>query len=215
MSAVVLLLVGVVVYSNVDEQKAIDRSTLPEKVENSKGFQKWITNAKNKGVNIEADEFVLFEENEVFNSTWVNIYSIDEPGRKGEYEKMLADVQDVDEVSFSPSKRLYVDYRFIDRNGYKAGEVHLYGLRDDKIIDARALECKNDANCFFDRAFFLDNDVFVVSEYSLAEDFDTCQLNEICTYTVKLHVTDLKNNQRLIYESKEKELNLEELMPEI
>ena len=204
------------VYSNVMEQRAVDQSKLPEKVELNSGFQRWITNLKNKGLTIEADEFRLIEENEVYNTKWMKVYSIEEEGRKEKYEKTIAEHRDIKKVVFSPSDRLFIDYRFEPRNGYQPGEVRFYGLTEDKIINARALGCKNQANCYFDRGFFLDNDVFVISELSLAFDEDpTCGRTAECTFTFKLHVTDLKKNQRLIYESLAKELVLEKTIPEL
>ena len=62
----ILALVVVGVASNYYEQISIDKSKLPSKVEDSTGFQRWITNLKNKGVEIEADNFRFVEENEIY-----------------------------------------------------------------------------------------------------------------------------------------------------
>ena len=143
----IFLLTGATVYFNIQEQRAVDRSKIPEKGEAGKGFQKWITNLKNKDFVIEADEFRLVEENDLEILKYT-------------YEKH----KDIKGVVFSPSGEEFVDYRNIERYGYQTYEVRLYGLKEDKIIDARILDCSPKANCYFDRAYFLDNDVFVISE---------------------------------------------------
>ena len=40
--------IGLGVYSNIHQQNANDRSKLPSKVEDSRQFQRWITNLRNK-----------------------------------------------------------------------------------------------------------------------------------------------------------------------
>lgn len=206
LSASLFLLIGGGVYLNLQEKAAVDNSKIPEKLEEERGFQRWLTNAKNKDIPIEADEFRLAEENEIYNTKWMQVYSIEEPGKEKEFEAELAAKENTDHVIFSPSERIYLDYRNIAREGYKPHEVHLYGQKEDKILDARILECYNDANCYFDRAYFLDNDVFAVHEVSLADPADRCPANETCAYTFKVHLVDLINNKRWIYESEEKAL---------
>jgi hypothetical protein len=206
---------------NINEQLSIDRSKLPEKVEEEKGFQRWITNLKNKGLDfVDADEFTLVEENEIYNTKWMEVYSFDEPGRQEEFEQTIRERKDLPKVIFSPSERLFIDYRNEKRNGIKANEVHFYGARDDKIIDARILDCSVDANCYFDRAYFLSNDVFVISEFSRNihkrdKTAPKCAIDEECTYSIKIHVIDLINNSRLVYESKPFNIVLSQLIPEL
>ena len=206
---------------NFQQEKAIDRSKLPQKVERSKGFQKWITNLKNKDFEIEADEFRLKEENEVFNSTRMEIYSIDEEGREEELNKKLLENKDLDNVVFSPSERQFIDYRYETRGVLKnepiqPNDAYFYGLRDDKILNSRILTCNAKLNCIFDRAYFLDNNVFVISEFSRNEELEDeempkkCGTLDKCTYTIKINVIDLINNSNLIYESKPFELVLAE-----
>jgi hypothetical protein len=201
--------IGGGVYLNQREKAAIDNSKIPLKVEEDRSFQRWITNAKNKDILIEADEFRLAEENEIFNTKWIEVYSLDESGRKEEFEQNLEANRNIDQVIFSPSERIFLDYRNIKRGKYKAHEAHLYGQKEDKIIDARILECYNNNNCYFDRAYFLDNDVFVVHEVSLADEDDQCPKDETCAYTFKVHLVDLINNKRWIYESEEKALEFD------
>jgi hypothetical protein len=203
------LLIGAGVGLNLQEKAAIDNSKIPQKLEEERGFQRWITNAKNKGIEIEADEFRLLEENEIYNTKWIQVASIEEPGKREEFEENLESSKNMDQIIFSPSERMYLDYRNINRREYQANEVHLYGQKEDKIIDARILKCVNETNCYFDRAYFLDNDVFVVHEVSLADLLDKCSPKETCLYTFKIHLVDLINNKRWIYESKEKALELE------
>lgn len=218
----ILISVSFGVVLNQIEKQAVDRSKIPPKVEESRGFQRWITNLKNKEIDIEADNFEMVEENEIYNTKWMKVFSIDEEGKEDEYAQMISNANDLDKVVFSPSKRQYVDYRNEDRFGYKPNEVHFYGLRDDKIIDARIVDCSTDANCYFDRAWFLEdsNDVVVVSEIS--RDIDkkdqappVCTVNDVCTYTFKLHVIDLLRNSRLVYESQPFDTVLSTTIPEL
>ncbi len=209
LASLLFLFVGGGVYLNLREKAAIDNSKIPPKVEEDRSFQRWITNAKNKDIPIEADEFRLAEENEIYNTRWMKVYSLDEPGREEEFEQTLEANRNIDHIIFSPSDRIFLDYRNIKRGDYKAHEVHLYGQNEDKIIDARILECYNNNNCYFDRAYFLDNDVFVVHEFSLANKVDLCPKDETCSYTFKVHLVDLINNKRWIYESNEKPLEFD------
>ena len=219
--SLIFLLVGFGVFINVQEQLSVDRSKLPEKVEEHKGFQRWITNLKNKGLEyINADDFFLIEENEIYNTRWMKVYSLDEEGRQEEFEKTIADHRGIDGVIFSPSERLFIDYRHEKRGGYNPNEVHFYGVRDDKIIDARILDCSTRANCYFDRAYFLSNDVFLISEFSRTihkhdETTPECSIDTECEYSIKIHIIDLINNSRLVYESKPFNIVLSELKPKL
>ncbi len=217
----IFTLVALAAAINIQKQLSIDQSKLPEKVEEAKGFQRWITNLKNSGLEyVNADDFFLVEENEIYNTRWMEVYSLDEEGRQEEFEKTIDEHKDLKKVIFSPSERLFIDYRHEIRNGAKPNEVHFYGARDDKIIDARILDCSIRANCYFDRAYFLSNDVFVISEFSRdmhKRDTTTpeCPKDSECTYTIKIHVIDLINNSRLVYESKPFNIVLSQLIPEL
>ncbi len=216
----ILVLTGVGVYQNILKQKAVDRSKIPPKVELNKGFQRWITNVKNKDIDISADDFKLKEENEIYNTKWMTVASMDDTGKKEEFEKVIAVHKDTKKVVFSPSEREFIDYRNETRDGYLANEVHFYGQKEDKIVDAKLLTCSTNANCYFDRAYFLDNDVFVISEFSRNIDKKdqnvvTCAFDQMCTYTVKVHVIDLINNSRLVYESKPFEMNMSIMQKEL
>jgi hypothetical protein len=220
--AAIFLLVTAGVYLNIQEQLSIDRSKIPEKVEEYEGFQRWITNAKNKGLaELDADEFRLKEENEIYNTKWMQVYSSDNQEALENFETAANELKETEKVIFSPSGRAYLDYRHKNRDGYKSNEVHYHGIRDDKIIDARILDCSVRANCYFDRAYFLNNnDVFVISEFSRNidkkdETTPLCPINEECEYTVKLHVIDLINNSRLVYQSKPFTIVLSDLIPEL
>lgn len=215
----IFILVAAGAAINIREQLSIDQSKLPEKVEESEGFQRWITNLKNKGLEqVDADEFTLVEENEIYNTKWMQVYSFDDPGQREEFENTIIQHQGVPKVIFSPSERLFIDFRHENRDGYKPNEVHFYGARDDKIIDARILDCSERANCYFDRAYFLSNDVFVISEFSRNIDkkdqtTPECPVDTECTYSIKVHVIDLINNSRLVYESKPFNIVLSEYIP--
>lgn len=217
---IVVVLIGAGVYLNIKEQQAVDHSKIPQKVELSRGFQRWITNLKNKNYEINADDFRLKEENEIYNTKWIKVYSIDDPEKKAEYEKILVDSVDVKKIVFSPSGREIIDFRNIERGDYKANEVRFYGQKEDKIIDSRIVDCSTHANCYFDRAYFLDNDVFVISEFSRNIDkrdpqTPVCGRDELCTYTAKIHIVDLMRNSRYVYESKPFEAVLSKLIPEL
>lgn len=223
-SFIIIALVFATVALNQVEKLAVDQSKIPEKVETSKGFQRWITNLKNKDFDIEADEFRFIEENEIYNTKWVKISSLDEPGKEDEYNEMMKMATDLDDkkIVFSPSERQFVDYRDENRNGYRSNEVHYYGLREDKVLDARIVDCSVDANCYFDRAYFLEdsNDVIVVSEFSRAidkkdENPPVCTRDDLCEYSVKLHVIDMLQNSRIVYESKPFDVVLNEIVPEL
>lgn len=207
-------------FVNYRQDKAVDRTKLPEKVELNKSFQKWITNLKNKDLILEADDFRLKEENEIYNTKWMTVYNIDEAGVKEQFDQNISKYVDTKGVVYSPSKRQFIDYRNMPRDGYGANQLHYYGLRDDKLLDARLLDCSTNLNCYFDRAYFLDNDVFVVSELSRnldkrSPDIPVCPVDQICTYTVKIHLVDLNKNSRLVYESRPFDVNLATLIPEL
>ena len=205
------------VYLNIEKQRSIDKSKLPEKVEESRLFQRWITNLKNHDLDIDADDFKLKEENEIYNTTWMAVYSIDDPEQKALYEKTLEEHKNLDKVVFSPNGRIFVDFRNVPRDNIMANEVRVYGLKEDKIIDARVLDCSTKGNCYFDRAYFLDNDVFVISEFSRNIDkkdstVADCPITQKCLYTIKLHVVDLVHNKRAIYVSEPFEAILSDLI---
>ncbi|GIW69623.1 MAG: hypothetical protein KatS3mg101_0370 [Patescibacteria group bacterium] len=219
-ASAIIILIAYGVYFNIQQQRSIDRSKLPLKVENSIGFQRWITNLKNNDFVIEADEFTLKEENEIYNTKWITVNSIDEEGMKEKYDKTIESMKGVKKVVFSPSGREFIDYRNEYRDGYQPNEAHFYGLKEDKVIDARILDCSARANCVFDRAYFLDNDLFVISEFSRNIDkkdemAPACGIDEPCEYTIKIHVIDLINNKRLVYESKPFTAVLSEIVHEL
>jgi hypothetical protein len=205
---------------NYKQDKDVDRTKIPQKLEAAKPFQKWITNLKNKGLNIAADEFRLKEENEIYNTKWMTVYNIDDTEVKEQYDANIVKYVGTKKVEYSPSDRQFIDYRNEPRDGYDANQIHYYGLRDGKLLDARLLDCATSLNCYFDRAYFLDNDVFVVSEISRnldkrADNIPPCSMGEICTYTFKIHLVDLNKNSRLVYESLPFDANLSRLIPDL
>lgn len=218
--ALVIIFIAVGVYSNIKEQQANDYSKIPPKVELSRGFQRWITNLKNKELDVNADDFKLIEENEIYNSMWMKVYSIEDPEKKALYNSTIESVKSTKKVIFSPSEREFVDYRDEIRDGYNPCEVRFFGQKEDKIIDARVVNGAKEINCYFDRAYFLDNDVFVISEFSRnvkKEDptVTPCAIDALCTYTIKLHIVDLIRNSRFVYESKPFDTVLSTLIPEL
>ncbi|MFH1668105.1 MAG: hypothetical protein ABH884_03750 [Candidatus Komeilibacteria bacterium] len=218
-TAIFLLICGGV-FLNIKQQLAVDESKLPEKLEANNLFQRWITNLKNNDVDVGADDFRLFEEAEIYNTMWVTIKSIDDPGVEEWFNNELLIHQDLDKVVFSPSDKEFIDFRHVLRGEYNINEVRFLGQKEDKILDSKVVDCSIRANCYFDRAYFLDNDVFVITEISrnIHKRDDTaelCPVDEICTYTIKLHLIDLIQNKRLVYESGTFEVILEKLIPEL
>ncbi len=216
----ILIFVITGVASNIQGQRAVDRSKLPEKVELNKNFQRWLTNLKNKELPVSADEFVFVEDAEIYNTKWIKVLSGDDPNNIKAYEENLAQHVNLKKVVFSPSEHLYIDIRPEIREGYNPNEAHFYGLLDGKILDARILDCSVDANCYFDRAYFIENDVFIISEFSRNIDKrqannPVCTKQDMCTYSFKLHLIDLKNNKRLVYESAPFDGIWEQVVPEL
>jgi len=221
----ILLLVVGVVSSNYAEEYAIDQSKIPELMETGKEFQRWITNLK-KHMDVEADEFRLKEKNEVFNSAYLSIKSTDDENEYNRHLALIEEYMKYDKVKFSPNEFQFLDYRHIVRGinpkgePYQPNEIYYHALREDKIIDTMILSCKEEANCFMDRGFFLDNHTFVISHFSRPiskqdlkeENFEECAFDEECTYTIKLHMFDLLNSEQLVYESEEYSLNLSTLV---
>jgi hypothetical protein len=200
--------IGFSVYLNLKEKAAIDESRLPTKVAEDRAFLRWITNLKNKEIEIDADEFSLIEEREAYNAGIMRVYSLEEEGKKEFLEDTLAKHKDLSHIAFSPSETLFLDYRDVIQE--KAQKIRLFGLKENKIIDIDIIECSVEKNCYFDRAYFLTNDYFVIHEISLANKEDPCSRSEICTHTIKTHLVDLINNKIRTYTSKEKQLNLQE-----
>jgi hypothetical protein len=216
----IILLIILGVFINIREEKAVDDSKIPERVEMSRGFQRWITNLKNKGVDKNADEFRMIEENEIYNSMWMKVYSMDDQDKKELYDKTMNSVKDLKKIAFSPSEREFLDYRNEIRDGYLPEEVRFFGQKEDKIIDSRIVSCLKEANCYFDRGYFIDNDVLVITEFSMSRGKDKvipskCSIDSVCTYTIKLHLADLVRNSRTVYESEPFEVNLSVLIPEL
>ena len=217
----IFILVGATIYSNYKEQLAIDRSKIPDSMEYAEEFQDWIINMK-KQVDVSADEFRLLEVNEVFNSAHFTVQSRDNKEAYQKHLNKLEEFSKYDDVRFSPNGFQFLDYRHKTRvdNEFEPFEVYFHGLRENKIIDTKILSCKPERNCYFDRAFFIDNDTFVISKYSRpitdenlkSGNYEPCAFDEICTYTIKLHLFDIINSDQYVYESDSYEVNLSEIV---
>ena len=109
------------------------------------------------------------------------------------------------DTALSPNEREIVNYDYSNRFGFLPTEVFFYGLREDKILRTKIVDCDLESNCFFSRASFLDNHVFFVIQMSLKDyskkEPKTCDPTKVCTYTFKVHLVDLINNSRSVYES--------------
>lgn len=204
------LLIMCGVYLNYSQKLKVDRSKLPRYVEDHKNFQKWITNHKNKDINLEADNFRLLEESEVYNTKRLKLYPVTDIAMLEKYKQELERQQTIVDKRISPNKKQLVNYEYDYRLGisnttYLPSDVWYLGIRGDRIIENKLLSCNVKANCIFDRAFFISDDIIVVSEIMRDIDTDTtyppCALNEKCTYKVRLNVMDIAKNSNLIYES--------------
>ena len=198
-------LVSLTVYSNISEQMSIDKSKIPTKLEENSKFQKWLTNAKNKDIDVEADKFKFVEDSNIFNTIWTSTSSIDNEQVRADYERNMGILSKFKTSEYSPNEREIVNFDNSERFGFTANQVFFYGLREDKILLTRVVDCEIESNCFFHRAGFLDNHVFFVAELSL-KDFTkknpvTCDPKDVCKYSFKIHFIDLVNNSRTVYES--------------
>lgn len=199
------------VYSNTHEKITEDKSKLPSYVEDSPLFQKWITNHKNKNINLEGDAFRLVEENEVYNSKRLKIYDASAPLIWQKYKDRL-EIDVKKGVRFSESKIQLVDFRYETRYGLDGEEIRpnelwYLGLRNGRIISNKLLACSEVKNCIHDRAFFISEDIIVASEFSRNVEAGegivppACGMAELCEYTVKLYVMDIASNSNLVYQS--------------
>ncbi len=201
----IFICVGLVVFFNINEQLSIDLSKIPTKLEENSKFQKWLTNAKNKEINVEADKFKFIEDSNIYNTIWTSTSSIDNDGARMDYENNMKILETFKTSEKSPNEREVVNYDNSTRFGFTSNQVFFYGLREDKILLTRVVDCEMEANCYFHRAGFLDNHVFFVAELSL-KDFTkknpiTCDPNSVCKYSFKIHLVDLIKNSRTVYES--------------
>ncbi len=198
-----------ITFINLQEKSKINESRLPEKVATSRYFNRWITNLKNKEIEIEGKEFSLVEEREALNMSVLKVYSLDDPEKKAQLEQTLADLQNTSHVAFAPNNRLILDYRDQIKEEFGPNQVRLFGQKESKIIEAQIIDCYTPHNCYFDRAYFLTNDFFVIHEFSLANRNDTCTREETCKHTFKTHLVDLISNKVRTYASDVKDFNIE------
>jgi hypothetical protein len=209
----VLIATGVVL--NVKKQYSIDKSKLPNKLESNSQFQKWITNARNKGIKVEGDNFRFVEDSNIFNTLWTSTASVDDDASRKLYDENMLELRKFKTSALSPNEREIVNYDNSTRFGFLPTEVFFYGLRENKILRSKITDCDFESNCFFNRASFLDNHVFFVIQMSLKDytkkDPKICNPTQVCTYSFKVHLVDLINNSRTVYESEPIQGVLEDL----
>ncbi len=205
-----VILISFGVYLNYAQKLTIDRAKIPRFVEDHKNFQKWITNHKNKDIELEADAFRLLEESEVYNTQRLKLYPLSDTLMLKKYTELFKTQEKVVDKRISPDGKQLVNYQYDYRLGlsnttYLPSDVWYLGIRGDRIIENKLVSCNVKANCIADRAFFITDDIVVVSE--IMRDIDTdgtyppCGINELCTYKVRLNVMDIAQNSNLIYES--------------
>lgn len=209
------ILVAFGVAINIREQYSIDKTKLPTKLETNSKFRSWLSNLKDKGLDLDADNFNYIEENDIFNTLNLSTESLDNEISRKNYEQNMAALLEFKESAVSPNEREVVNFSETDRLGFFANEVFFYGLREERILKTKIADCKI-ANCNFHRAAFLDNHVFFVMELSQKSEKGIepalCTKEEVCEYSFKAHLVDLNNNSRTVYESETIEdtfLNLE------
>lgn len=206
-----LVFVFAAAYSNYAQKRAVDESKLPPYVENNKYFQKWITNHKNKDINLEADEFRLFEENEVYNTARIIVYPITDEVHVKAYKEYLENSENNKNARFSPDKSQVVEFTHALRFGisgrdFKPQELLYLGKRGDRVIENKLLQCSTRALCYIDRAYFINDDIVVASTFTLASENSTvpvapCDYSQECEYIVTLYVMNIADNSALVYKS--------------
>lgn len=203
--SVIAILVAIGISLNIREQYSIDKSRLPSKLETNSKFKSWLSNLKDKGLDLDADNFRFIEENDVFNTVNLGTESVDNEISRKNYEQSMIELKKFKETSISPNEREIINFTNLDRFGFFPGDVFFYGLREDRIIRIKLADCSGLENCNFHRAVFLDNHVFFILELSPKfgnpQDQTNCTLDQICEYTFKAHLVDLNNNSRMVYES--------------
>ncbi len=210
-----LLIFGAIalgVYSNVQEKRAEDASRLPRDITSAKLFTRWTTNLKNKGVDIEVQSFKLVEEQEAFDSMSLEVFALGNSGAKQLMTQVFALPKDKhSHIAISPDEKLLLDYRFNEAPNAHQKAI-LYGEKDGKLIKALILECKAYQNCYFDRAYFLTDEKFVIHEFSLKEPNPNVltPANSQAPYSIKTYIVDLGANKMRTYESETFDLNLAE-----
>ena len=216
---VIAILVATSVTLNIKKQYSIDKSKLPTKLETNSNFQKWLTNAKNKGIKIEGDNFRYVEEKNIYNTIWTSTASSDDEESFKLYNANMELLKKYKFSALSPNERETVNFDSSPRFGFNPNEVFFYGLREDKILTTKVTDCNYESNCFFNRAGFLDNQVFFVIELSLNDSlknpFQTCDKTTLCTYSFKVHLIDLINNSRTVYQSEPFQGYFQELAGEL
>ncbi len=218
--ACVAVLIFLGAYSNYLEQQKVEDSKLPDYVEQNKYFQKWITNHKNSGIELEADEFRLFEENEVYNTSRIILFPVTNKEHFAAYKAALEKYKTIKDARFSPNGEQVVDFRNELRKGLSPNEYNPYellyiGMRNDRIIENKLLQCSRDALCYIDRAYFVDDDIVVVSTFTQNNEvpgkiFVPCTYEQMCEYVVTVYVMNIATNSALVYKSPPLELRLSE-----
>ena len=216
----IVLLVAAATYINAAEKGRGFDKTLPAKIIQNTDHRIWITGLNDKGISVLPDSFVYLERSEIYTTSRLSVFSPREPETQEQYNANLLESDSVEGIIFSPDGKQFIDIRNIPRRGYNATDVRYYGTREDKIIDARFAECYYKFNCYYDNAYFINNDTFVVYEISQytsekGEKPKDCLDTGECEYTFKIHLVNLNTNSRVIYESPAFWAVLNELIPEI
>jgi hypothetical protein len=202
----ILLLVAATTYINAAEKSRGFDKTLPGKIIQNTEHQNWISDQNNKGISILPEGFTYLERSEIYTTSRMRVLSPQEPETQEQYNADLLENEGVEGIIFSPDGKQFIDIRNIPRKGYNATDVRYYGIRGDKIVDARFAECYYKFNCYYDYAYFVDNNTFVVYEISQytggkGEKPKECLDSGECEYTFKIHLVNLDTNSRVIYES--------------
>ncbi len=203
--AFLLLIVFVLFAASINYLSSLKTNSekLPLGLESEKRFQGWIRRWKDKFPQIESDTFKKIDAGEIISSTnprysfsetdWDDVKLQIETAKKEKYNVISSD------------KNQYLNFRsyFLESKEASSSYVYYYGVRENKLITGPIYECKK-TNCWFDRPFFLNPDLFYMAEIQekLYPDApDRCKKENICSYELYMHEFDLKKNKRTTFVS--------------
>lgn len=181
----------------------INSEKLPLGLESEKRYQGWIRRWKDKFPQIESDTFKKIDDGEIISSTnprysfsetdWDDVKTTIETAKKNKYNVI------------APDKNQYLNFRsyFSDTKEASSSYVYYFGVRENKTISGPIYECKK-TNCYFDRPFFLNPDLFYMAEVEekLYPDApNRCKNEGICSYELLMHEFNLKKNKRTTFRS--------------
>ncbi len=197
--------IGWAVYQNIADQESENGSTLPAKITKNENFTAWVdeiaVRSADAQIDLSPDRFDRKDEREIYFWDRLNLSTLDDEEFLEEKDALWETYSGLDGVTFSPNGKIFIDYRNIFRRELNRNQVNLYGQRESILIDARILDCTMPNRCFFDTGYFINEDTFVIHELTVENTQEDCSLERnVCNYTVKIHLVELHNNKRSLYE---------------